>query len=104
MKEYRIGEILHSGSEGERGTKKCSPYDYERIDRTVMFDLFELRKLMAEEGWILLPYKHDKDGSNLFSKFMLITPIQSINWFDDKKKVVVETKNTIYNFYEVSKK
>jgi len=104
MKEYKICKIVHSGTQGERGTEKRSPYDIDRIGRTVTFDLFELRKMAGTGKFVYLQYLKDKDGNDLQFRAMRMSPINSINWFGDKTVIVVETENTIYTFKEVANK
>lgn len=88
---YKIIDIRHTGSFGERGTKRReSPYS-KRIGRTVTDELVNSSKPGLQ---LILQYITDENGNDYSDKFLCCSML--IDKILQGKQVILETQNTIY--------
>ena len=95
--QYKIKEILHSGSCGIRGTKRTDGRYPLRIGRTVDIDVTKL----TEDAPMIIRYVSDSDGTSLEGLVLYTSHVISITV--KVTEVIVETENSIYVFERIWK-
>lgn len=88
---YKIIDIRHTGSFGERGTKRREgPYP-KRIGRTVTDELVNSSK---PGNQLILQYVTDENGNDYSDKFLCCSMLVNKSFQGDE--VYLETRNSIY--------
>lgn len=95
--QYKIKEILHSGSCGIRGTKRTDGRYPLRIGRTVDFDVTKLTR----NAPMIISYICDSDGTSLEGLVLYTSYVISVTV--KVTEVTVETENSIYVFERIWK-
>lgn len=94
--EYKITKITHSGTIGERGSKRIDERFLVKIGRTVDLDLDNI----FVDYPIQIPYIKDSDGSDYRGHLLYAGYLNnSIGIINDS--VIIETFNTIYEFEKI---
>lgn len=88
---YKIIDIRHTGSFGERGTKRRENPYRKRIGRTVTDELVNSSK---PGNQLILQYVTDENGNDYSDKFLCCSKLMAKSC--EKNRVILETKNTIY--------
>ena len=88
---YKIIDIRHTGSFGERGTKRRENPYRKRIARTVTDELVNSSK---PGNQLILQYVTDENGNDYSDKFLCCSIL--IDKILRGKQVILETQNTIY--------
>lgn len=96
---YKIIDIRHTGSFGERGTKRReSPYR-KRIGRTVTDELVNSSK---PGNQLILQYVTDENGNDYSDKFLCCSRL--VNKSIQGDEVFLETRNSIYVLEKIKEK
>lgn len=90
--QYKIKEILHSGSCGIRGTKRTDGRYPLRIGRIVELDVNKI----TGSAPMIISYVCDSDGSSLEGLVLYTSRVVGITV--KVTEVTVETENSIYVF------
>lgn len=90
--EYKITQILHTGTCGESGTERKDGRYPLRIGRTVDLVLENIRV-----GYpMYLEYLKDSDGSDMLFKALITSRVKDVK--TENNLVVVTTRNSIFYF------
>ena len=72
------------------------------VGRVVDFDLDKARRQMGSDNPVLIDFVTDRNGIPYHSPKQIVTmklnSVTSINWFCEKKVVVIEDGDTVYTF------
>lgn len=88
---YKIIDIQHTGSFGERGTKRKAGSYSKRIGRTVTDELVNSSK---PGNQLILQYITDENGNDYSDKFLCCSKLMNKSF--QGEKVYLETRNSIY--------
>lgn len=102
MKQYyRINSILHSGSQGVRGTPKTDEYNASRVNRIIELDDDICHGSIHKGFPVMTRYVKESDGSDCKREYGFISSIVEDWDFIYDNIIRVETCNTIYEFERV---
>ena len=88
---YKIIDIQHSGSYGERGTTRTDLRYPKRIGRIVTDETVNNSELGYQ---LILQYITDENGNDYSGKFLCCSKLMNKNF--QGNQVILETRNTIY--------
>lgn len=84
-----------------RNATKKKKIDTSVIGRVVDFNLYEIRKYLGSNEHVFIKCISDCNGVPYpkgQNAKMRLNGVVSVNWFFDKKVVVIEDRNTVYTF------
>lgn len=88
---YKIIDIQHAGSFGERGAQRTDGQYPKRIGRTVTDETVE----NIQPGYqLILQYITDENGNDYSDKFLCCSKLMSKSF--QENQVILETRNSIY--------
>lgn len=96
---YKIIDIRHTGSFGERGTKRREAPYLKRIGRTVTDELVNSSK---PGNQLILQYVTDENGNDYSDKFLCCSKL--VNKSIQEDEVFLETRNSIYVLEKIKEK
>ena len=96
---YKIIDIRHTGSFGERGTKRRENPYRKRIGRTVTDELVNSSK---PGNQLILQYVTDENGNDYSDKFLCCSKL--VNKSIQGDEVFLETRNSIYVLEKIKEK
>lgn len=88
---YKIIDVLHSGSLGDRGTRRIDGRYPKRIGRTVTDETVENSRIGYQ---LILQYITDENGNDYSDMFLCCSLLKNIK--AEENKIYLETQNTIY--------
>lgn len=94
---YKIIDIRHTGSFGERGTKRRETPYLKRIGRTVTDELVNSSK---PGNQLILQYVTDENGNDYSDKFLCCSKLMSKSF--QENQVILETRHTIYTLEKIN--
>ena len=96
---YKIINIQHTGTFGERGTKRREAPYLKRIGRTVTDELVNSSK---PGNQLILQYVTDENGNDYSDKFLCCSKL--VNKSIQGDEVFLETRNSIYVLEKIKEK
>lgn len=104
MKQYyKIKSILHSGSQGVRGTPKTDGYNLPRVNRIIELDDSNYFGTIRKGSFFIARYVKDANGKDYsYEHSIAFCSSKVVDWdYVYENVICVETENSIYELETV---